>query len=691
VPAVAIAAASAARAHRIPARYVRYTRVITGIAAASVGLTALLTEPKAWADQPLFWLLAGLCLLGELLPVRLARRLSYDEVTVSTAFAFTVLIAYGPLPAMLLWAAASVVADALQRTALVKIVFNAAQYVVSVAGAGLILEAWTGDPDPAYVTGELPAMIVSGIALFAVNHVLAGVGAAILTRRPLGPYVLGDLGFHAWTAGFQLALAPVLLACAQTDVLLVPLLSLPVLAIYLGGRQAVINQHRALHDQLTELPNRQFFRQRLDEELDATNGTDGSFVVMLADLDDFKAVNDSLGHQLGDEFLRRVAERLSAAVPEEATVARLGGDEFAILLPHADLAAGKAVASAIVNRLEEPLELESFSLDVRASFGLSVFPAHGDDPMTLMKHADLALYRAKSQHTCCEVYAGEDDTEFDRLGLAAQLRRAIEQGELVLHYQPKFAVADDGVDAVEALVRWQHPFLGLLGPDAFIPLAEQTNLIKPLTRWVLDEALRQCAAWRASGLDLRIAVNLSTRSLLDRRLPAQIAGQLAVHDLPGTALQVEVTESKIVADFGRARDVLEQVRAMGVGIAIDDFGTGFSSLAQLQQLPADELKIDKSFVLRMGTDTSDAAIVRSTIGLGKNLSLKVTAEGVETPEACQWLAELGCDYVQGFHLGRPSPAGACERDVRRHILERCARTTTPLAAPVVSLQAVAGR
>ncbi len=687
MPAVAIAAASSAWAQRIPARYVSYTRAVTGIAAASLALTALLTEPDAWADQPLFWLLATLCLFGDLLPVRLARRLSFDEITVSTAFAFTVLIAYGPLPAMLLWSAASVVADALHRTAPIKIVFNASQYAVSVAVAGLVLELWAGEPDPRYVTGELPAMLVAGIVLFTVNHVLAGIGAAILTRRPLAPYVLGDLGFHAWTAGFQLALAPVLLACAQTDVLLVPLLSLPVLAIYLGGRQAVINQHRALHDQLTELPNRQFFRQRLDEALDAANGADGSFIVMLADLDDFKAVNDSLGHQLGDEYLRRVADRMSAAVPPTATVARLGGDEFAILLPDADLAAGKAVARAIIDRLEEPLELESFSLDVRASFGLSAFPAHGDDPMTLMKHADLALYRAKSQHTCCEVYAGQDDTGFDRLGLAAQLRRAIEQGELVLHYQPKIAVREDGMDAVEALVRWQHPFLGLLGPDAFIPLAEQTNLIKPLTRWVLDEALRQCAAWRAAGLDLNIAVNLSTRSLLDRRLPAQIAGQLAVHGLPGTSLQVEVTESKIVADFGRARDVLEQVRAMGVGIAIDDFGTGFSSLAQLQQLPADELKVDKSFVMRMAGDTSDAAIVRSTIGLAKNLSLKVTAEGVETPEACQWLTELGCDFVQGYHLGRPSPAVACERDVRRHMLERSRRAAQE-PAPVVPLQAV---
>jgi diguanylate cyclase (GGDEF)-like protein len=407
---------------------------------------------------------------------------------------------------------------------------------------------------------------------------------------------------------------------------------------------------------------------------------------MLADLDDFKAVNDSLGHQLGDDFL---ATWPSGWPPRPRRTRRWrgsGGDEFAILLPGTDVAGGKAVARAVLDRLEEPLELESFSLDIRASFGLSVFPAHGDDPMSLMKRADLALYHAKSEHTCCEVYAGQDDTGFDRLGLAAQLRRAIEQGELVLHYQPKLAVGDEGQDAAEALVRWQHPFLGLLGPDAFIPLAEQTNLIKPLTRWVLDEALRQCATWRAEGLDLRVAVNLSTRSLLDRRLPAQIAGQLAAYGLPGSCLQVEVTESKIVADFGRARDVLEQLRTMGVGIAIDDFGTGFSSLAQLQQLPADELKIDKSFVMRMATDANDAAIVRSTIGLGKNLSLKVTAEGVETLEACEWLAELGCDFVQGFHLGRPSPAEGCERDLRRHMRERDARRAQ---APVVTLQAVA--
>jgi diguanylate cyclase (GGDEF)-like protein len=672
VPAVAIAAAAAARATRIPGRYGRYTRAVTAAALASLGATALLTDPAPWAGEPMFWLLAALCLFGELLPVRLARRLSFDEVTVSTAFAFTILIAYGPLPAMLLYAAASAVADGLHRTAPVKIVFNASQYAVSVAVAGMILLAWTGDPDLTYTPGELPAMIVAGIALFTVNHVLAGIGAAILTHRPIRPYLLGDLHFHVWTAGFQLALAPVIVACAQVDVLLVPLVFLPVLAIFFGGRQAVINHHRALHDALTDLPNRQLFLRRLTDEIELRPGND--FVVMLADLDDFKAVNDSLGHHLGDVLLRRVAARLADAAPPEAIVARLGGDEFALLLPGADAEAGMALAHRLLERLEEPVEVESFSLDVRASMGVAAYPAHGRDQHELLKHADLALYRAKDTRTRCECYAGQDQApEFDRLALAAELRRGIERGELVLHYQPKLALDGDRPDGVEALVRWQHPYLGLIGPDGFIPLAEQSNLIKPLTRWVLETALAQCGAWRARGLDLRVAVNLSTRSLLDRNLPAQVAELLRSQGLPAEALQLEITETKIVADFGRARHVLQELRALGVRVAIDDFGTGFSSLAQLQQLPADEIKIDKSFVMDMETNGNNAAIVRSTIGLGHNLSLDVTAEGVETPETCDRLMELGCHYVQGFHLGRPSEPEACERLMRRHSFARQSR------------------
>jgi predicted signal transduction protein with EAL and GGDEF domain len=349
----------------------------------------------------------------------------------------------------------------------------------------------------------------------------------------------------------------------------------------------------------------------------------------------------------------------------------MGGDEFAILLPDVDAQAGVRAAHRILEHLEDPIEVESFLLDVRASVGVAVHPSHGADRHTLLKHADLALYRAKDTRTRVEVYAAQQESRhFDRLALAAELRHGIEHGELVLHFQPKLSLDGRRPDGVEALVRWQHPYLGLIGPDGFIPLAEQSNLIKPLTTWVLEAALAQCQAWRAAGLDLRIAVNLSTRSLLDRGLPAQVRDLLDRHELPADALQVEITETKIVADFGRARDVLQDLRASGVRVAIDDFGTGYSSLAQLQQLPADEIKIDKSFVMDMETNGNNAAIVRSTIGLGRNLSLDVTAEGVESSQARDRLVELGCDYAQGFFLGRPSPAGDCERVLRQARFDR---------------------
>ncbi len=682
MPAVAIAAASSAPVRRrIPGRYLRYTAIVFAGAVLTAAAVAVVGEQRPWASDGLFWLLAGMCLIGEVLPIRLARRENFDEVTVSTAFAFAALIAFGPLPAIAMFAGACAVADAVSRMHPVKLVFNASQYALSMGAATGVLAAMAGAPVGPDVGGAVPAIVCSGIALFATNHVLAGAGAAILTARPLGQYLVGDLGFHAWTAGFQLALAPVLVACAAIDVLLLPLLFLPVLAIYLGGRQAVINHHRALHDTLTDLPNRQLFNRQLEDAVEESAATGSSFVVMLADLDDFKAVNDSLGHHLGDVLLRQVADRLRAALPAEALVARMGGDEFAMLVPYVGTAGGVEIAHRVLEHLEQPVEVESFLLDVRASIGIAASPIHGTDRHTLLKHADLALYRAKDTRTRVETYRDQDESHhFDRLALAAELRRGIERGELVLHYQPKLSLGGDRPDGVEALVRWQHPYLGLIGPDGFIPLAEQSNLIKPLTRWVLETALAQCRDWRAAGLDLRVAVNLSTRSLLDRALPGQIRDLLTRFGLPAGVLQVEITETKIVADFGRARDVLQDLRASGVRVAIDDFGTGYSSLAQLQQLPADEIKIDKSFVMDMETNVNNAAIVRSTIGLGQNLALDVTAEGVENPETCDRLIELGCDYAQGYYLGRPTAPDACERVLRHGRFRPSSTRPAPLRA-----------
>jgi EAL domain-containing protein (putative c-di-GMP-specific phosphodiesterase class I) len=299
---------------------------------------------------------------------------------------------------------------------------------------------------------------------------------------------------------------------------------------------------------------------------------------------------------------------------------------------------------------------------VAASIGIACFPRHGRSPDELLRRADVALYCAKGSDVSYQTYAEEyDEYSIDRLALAAQLRRGIERGELEVHYQPKAPLHGGTTRAVEALARWNHPQLGWLGPDGFIPLAEQTGVIKPLTERVLEQALRQCSAWRREGLEITVSVNVSWLSLLDQGLPAMISGMLERFELPASLLQLEITESRIVADLRRARSTLDELRALGLKIAIDDFGTGFSSLSQLQHLPIDEIKIDRSFVTRMETHRSDAVLVRSIVELGRNLGLTVTAEGVETERVMSSLRQLGCDFGQGFYIGRAAAANECRR------------------------------
>ena len=662
--AVAVTAAASTRAAGAPGAFKRLARITIATAVAAIAITVIDGGAGIPVDQPTFWVLAGFCLVGELLPIRLARATHHDEITISTAFAFAILLTFGLLPAMAVYAVASIVTDIKDPTSPRKALFNAAQYVLALGAASAVLTLLSDGLPGGYAPHQLPAVLLATATFFVVNHVLAGIAAAMLTGQPILSYVGSDLGFHAWAAGFQLALAPIVVVAAETQLLLVPLLFLPVLAIYFGGRHAVINVYRALHDELTGLPNRQLLCQRLDEALRATRAGDAPLAVMLVDLDDFKAVNDSLGHELGDALLAQIADRFRAVVPSDATLARLGGDEFAVVLPGLTLGDGRALGRRLLDQLEVPFEIESFSFDIGASIGVTEYSPEAATGKLLLKRADLALHRAKSAHTGVETYSEAlEDGSFDRLALAAQLRRGIERGELVLHFQPKVALRDGGL-CTEALVRWEHPQLGMIQPQGFIPLAEQTNLIKPLTHWVIGAALKQCREWRDRGLDVRVAVNVSTRSLLDRQLLDEIDAALTRWDVPPSALQVEITETKIIADFGRARSVLHALRRFGIRVAIDDFGTGYSSLAQLQQLPADEIKIDKRFVRNMEHDDNDAAIVRSTIGLGRNLSLDITAEGVESEEVCERLEQLGCDYVQGFHLGRPVPADACEREMR---------------------------
>ena len=367
-------------------------------------------------------------------------------------------------------------------------------------------------------------------------------------------------------------------------------------------------------------------------------------------------MNDTLGHHSGDLLLCELADRLRRAVRAHDLVARLGGDEFALLLPACSRDAAAALIGRVKRELEHPFVLHNLPLNVEASIGVAVFPGHGQDVDSLMQRADVAMYAAKDAGEGYAFYdPATDGYTRERLLLVGQLRRAIERGELILHYQPKADLRTGEVASVEALVRWQHPARGLIPPDEFIPVAQETGLIKPLTRYVLAQALAQCRAWDVDGLELAVAVNVSMRNLMDLEFPDEVGELLAESGIAPTRLELEITESNIATDAARTARVLERLSTMGVRIAIDDFGTGYSSLAYLRRLPIDQIKIDRSFVAAMGESEESAVIVRSTIDLGRNLGLQVVAEGVETTEAWNELSRLGCDVAQGFLLSRPVP------------------------------------
>ncbi|WP_053226732.1 putative bifunctional diguanylate cyclase/phosphodiesterase [Solirubrobacter soli] len=410
----------------------------------------------------------------------------------------------------------------------------------------------------------------------------------------------------------------------------------------------------ALTDELTGLANRRLFHDRLNDELGGDNDT--PLAVAMVDLDRFKELNDTLGHHAGDLLLAQLGPRLQEVVGEAGLVARMGGDEFALLLPGAGLAAATELSRRVGIALQTPFEIDGLEVVMDASIGAALCPDHGVDAEALLQRADVAMYQAKEARTGFQAYDSTRDRHSrERLALMAELRRALEGDELVLHYQPKVDLQTGLVAGVEALVRWQHPIHGLRGPGAFLPHAEHTALMRPLTLHVLETALSQLAEWRAMGLDLHVAVNLAVQNLLDLRTPRQVADLLDRHGLPAQALTLEVTESLMLHDPQRAGEVLADLADLGLGLALDDFGTGYSSLEHLKRLPVNELKIDKSFVMSMDRDAADRAIVASTSALGRSLGLRVVAEGVESHAAGSVLAAIGCDLAQGFHYSPPVP------------------------------------
>ena len=436
---------------------------------------------------------------------------------------------------------------------------------------------------------------------------------------------------------------------------------------------------QAYTDPLTELPN----RVRFSDSLDQRCGRDGAFAVLIADLDGFRAINDTLGHERGDELLVEVAGRLRAELEPGITVARLGSDEFGFLAD-GEAAQALALAGVLSRTLEEPIVLGDVPITLELSTGIALAPAHGRDPAGLLRRAEVAMAHAKETRVGTAVYDPERDARDPaELALIGELRSAIESEQLVLHFQPQVEIATGTITCLEALVRWQHPTRGLLPPGAFVPLAEKTALVRLLTVEVLRQALLQCGAWRAAGYDVRVAVNVTMPDLLQPDFPRELVRMMVRAGVDPEALELEITETTLMTDPDRARATLQRLAKMGVRLAVDDFGTGYSSFERVIDLPVHALKIDRSFVQRMERSHADRTMVRCVLDLARNLGLTTVAEGVETEETFQQLRALGCDDAQGFLIQRPAPADELEA-----LLAERARCTPALRAHWVELPAV---
>ncbi len=500
--------------------------------------------------------------------------------------------------------------------------------------------------------------IIAGAAWLRPSKVRVrlGTGKALLVPMvfavaALGLLVYGNVG---QISTFALVLATLTLVAAGARALLT-----------FHEVQGLANSRReARTDELTGLPNRRQLVEHLDATLARARDAESTCALVIIDLDRFKDLNDTLGHDAGDLLLQKVGERLSSALRgTHDMVARLGGDEFAIVLePGSTQESAMALTARARKAMEQTVDILGISFHVEASAGVALYPEHGDDGATLMRQADVAMYNAKTLRSGVEIYRPESDSHsLDRLGLLGDLRRALDDDELVVHYQPLADPADGTIFGAEALVRWQHPTRGLLGPHYFLPLVEQTGLMRSLTMYVLRTALRQCREWRDAGLELCVSVNLAMPNLVDPQLPGLVEGMLAEERAEPGWLCLELTEGSVMADPDRALEILGRLNRLGVRLSVDDFGTGYSSLAYLKRLPVHEVKVDRSFVMCMEESPADAAIVRSTVSLAHQLGLEVVGEGVEDAEALASLADMGCDRYQGFLLSRPVPADELTR------------------------------
>jgi diguanylate cyclase (GGDEF)-like protein len=598
-----------------------------------------------------------LLFIGESRP-KFLRFVDGGQVTPGWAFAFSIVLLGAPLIAIAAMSACTLYLDIRDHKALTKVIFNTAQITASLAAGALVLQALglheaITDADHLSYRWAI-GIVLAGALVFMANGMLTCLVLALHYRTSVRSMIGRSFFVSISADGALLALSPIFVVAIHYSLMLLPLLGVTALLVYQSTQQALRRAHEASHDDLTQLLNRRTFDNHLAGFL-ASSADDVRGALLLLDLDGFKEINDRLGHQTGDMVLLGLAEQLSKSVPQGAVVARLGGDEFAVLIPEVGSdASTMALVEQLRNEITRPVVVDGFPLSVGVSIGLAFAPTHGRTPEDLLGAADVAMYRAKRYRTGVECYkALGSRPERGRLGLLGELSHAITSDQLKIHYQPLTRFRDGAPDSMEALVRWQHPTLGQVPPADFITLAEHTELISPLTQFVLTQATMDAHA--VSRFNMRLSINVSARNLQDRRFPASVLKALADVDLDPARLELEITESAIASEPERSLFAITAMREAGVRVAIDDFGTGYSSFSMLRDLSVDRLKIDAAFVRGIVHSERQQHLVKTIVSLAKGLAIETVAEGVETEESWITLANLGCDVAQGYLICRPVP------------------------------------
>jgi diguanylate cyclase (GGDEF)-like protein len=652
-------------------RYVTiYVEAAVFLATVVLALTQLDNIAHTATTHGAFWLMTGLGMLAGTQAFVAAMPPGRAPMIIcpTICFTFAVQLCWGLGPAIVAQGFAVIVVAVRLRAGVRDALWSFGHIGLAFAAASVVL--YYGDPDPFHRDGP------NNIVVDAVS-VVGAVGAWLITYGVLDALKarLRGRSLRSRTAATATAnqvlfnaslllLSPVLAVTAHIDLGFLPLVFIPLYAVHRMAKLSAERDQAARLDPLTGLANRTGLRQGLDEIAAVCAGDRHAQgrrpTLLMLDLDRFKQVNDALGHDVGDQLLIAVARRLAALRPEAGTVARLGGDEFAILAGTRDIGEAQELAELVVLALSQPVTLDGLRVDVTASVGVAVRDDDRVDFTTLMRHADVAMYDAKQRGDAIATYqAGHDTNSPQRLRLLTDFRHALETGDrsqVSMHYQPQICLTTGTVDSVEALLRWTHPTYGLVDTQELMAVAEHSSVMHLLTERVIDDVVTQVAAWRDEGLDIRAAINVSSRDLYSDDIVAQLSNTLARHRVPPERIQIEITESALLADPSRAINTVNRVCALGVSVALDDFGTGYSSLQHLRKLPIAEIKIDKSFVAGMADNRDDAAIVRSTVDLAHSLGIRTVAEGVETEYTRQLLADAGCTLVQGWLTAYPMPA-----------------------------------